>query len=588
MKIDPLLSLACSVQSKKGIYALLLGSGVSRASGIPTGWEITLDLIKKEENFYGETEVSDHEKWYAEKFNKQPDYSDILADLAKTPTERNNLLKSYFEHSDDDDDAYGQPTKAHKAIANLIKEGYIRVVITTNFDRLLEKALAEISIVPNVISNIDQLEGSIPLIHSDCTILKVHGDYMDTRIKNTAQELAEYDPKLNACLDCIFDEFGLIVCGWSGEWDTALKNCIMRTKNNRFSRYWLKKGDVSESTQEIIDSKKFDSIDITDADTFFVELKDKVDSLNDLSMRQLPLSIDLSCSTLKRLLPESKNIIRVNDLIMDTAKELVNNISNLDWRIKPENEIIGQRIAQIENISQPLLHLISLGSYWGDTPYETIWIDCFKYIYDNLNSITDGHQLWLNLLNYPALLVMYTLLMSCIKSNRYALLYEILNNTKSSKRSRYTPPIAISEDLYPDAVITKDNCNKALDAQYKTPVSMRMFDVLSDPLSRIINSKDEYDVLFDKAEYFFAVNYWYRKTIDEKSTQTEYWVWAPVGRFGYKRHDYWKVENVFDKEFTKKEEWSAIKAGFFGGSFENFVQCSEEMSKWLKDSPYLF
>ncbi|HZX14078.1 MAG TPA: hypothetical protein VFF49_06730 [Thermodesulfobacteriota bacterium] len=45
--IDPIISLAFSIHSKKGIYALLLGSGASRAAGIPTGWEIVLDLIRK-------------------------------------------------------------------------------------------------------------------------------------------------------------------------------------------------------------------------------------------------------------------------------------------------------------------------------------------------------------------------------------------------------------------------------------------------------------------------------------------------------------------------------------------------------------
>jgi hypothetical protein len=34
--------LAFSVYEGKGVFALLLGSGLSRAAGIPTGWEITL------------------------------------------------------------------------------------------------------------------------------------------------------------------------------------------------------------------------------------------------------------------------------------------------------------------------------------------------------------------------------------------------------------------------------------------------------------------------------------------------------------------------------------------------------------------
>ena len=47
MTIDPVQSLAFSIQSNPGVYALLLGSGVSRPASIPTGWEIVFDLIGK-------------------------------------------------------------------------------------------------------------------------------------------------------------------------------------------------------------------------------------------------------------------------------------------------------------------------------------------------------------------------------------------------------------------------------------------------------------------------------------------------------------------------------------------------------------
>ena len=99
MKVDPLISLSCSIHAKKGVYALILGSGVSRTSGIPTGWEITLDLIKKIALLHGKKEIDDYAKWYITEYNKQPDYSNILDELAKTPVERNNLLKSYFAKS---------------------------------------------------------------------------------------------------------------------------------------------------------------------------------------------------------------------------------------------------------------------------------------------------------------------------------------------------------------------------------------------------------------------------------------------------------------------------------------------------------
>jgi hypothetical protein len=43
--MDATLSLAITLTNTKGATALLLGSGVFSAAGIPTGWGITLDLV---------------------------------------------------------------------------------------------------------------------------------------------------------------------------------------------------------------------------------------------------------------------------------------------------------------------------------------------------------------------------------------------------------------------------------------------------------------------------------------------------------------------------------------------------------------
>ena len=42
-----MLSLAISVHSNEGLYALLLGSGISQESGIRPAWGITEDLRTK-------------------------------------------------------------------------------------------------------------------------------------------------------------------------------------------------------------------------------------------------------------------------------------------------------------------------------------------------------------------------------------------------------------------------------------------------------------------------------------------------------------------------------------------------------------
>ena len=45
--IDPQVSLAFSMHSIPGAYDVLIGSGVSAGAGIPTGWQVVLDLISE-------------------------------------------------------------------------------------------------------------------------------------------------------------------------------------------------------------------------------------------------------------------------------------------------------------------------------------------------------------------------------------------------------------------------------------------------------------------------------------------------------------------------------------------------------------
>ena len=119
------------------------------------------------------------------------------------------------------------------------------MIVTTNFDRLLESALESAGVSPLVIATADQAAGAPPLAHNQCTIIKVHGDYLDTRIRNSDAELTAYEPELDALLDRVFDEYGLIVCGWSGEYDAGLRAVIERCKSRRYTTYWCAHGSMS-------------------------------------------------------------------------------------------------------------------------------------------------------------------------------------------------------------------------------------------------------------------------------------------------------------------------------------------------------
>src|ERR1700730_9622769 len=93
---DPITQLAFSMFENKGVYALLLGSGLSRSAGIPTGWEITLDLVRRVALAQGVENQSDWAIWYREQNGTDPDYSALLAELAISAAERRSILHSYI------------------------------------------------------------------------------------------------------------------------------------------------------------------------------------------------------------------------------------------------------------------------------------------------------------------------------------------------------------------------------------------------------------------------------------------------------------------------------------------------------------
>jgi hypothetical protein len=222
LELEPYDVLALSLHHSPGIYALLVGSGLSRAAGVPTRWEITLDLIRRLGALDGITEPDDWEAWFGNKYTKEPNYSEILDALAAKPSERQVILQRYIEP--DEGENTRRPTKAHHAIAKLVVDGAVCVILTTNFDRLIENALHEAGIEPTVIASEDALAGATPLIHARCIVIKLHGDHLDRRIKNTDAELGGYAPTIVGSAG-----------RESGTWHFGLRRCVPQVAGTCFT-----------------------------------------------------------------------------------------------------------------------------------------------------------------------------------------------------------------------------------------------------------------------------------------------------------------------------------------------------------------
>ena len=208
----------------------------------------------------------------------------------------------------------------------LVVEGLVSVIVTTNFDRLLERAIADAGIEPVVIATPDAARGAEPFAHSDITIVKVNGDYLSPNLKNTVDELASYDADTDRVLDQVFDQYGLIVCGWSADWDTALRSALYRTRSRRYSTYWMHRGPLGDHAARLVAQAKVITVPIDDADSAFGALADGVTALRAARDRHPPTT-DLAVGRLKLYLPDPLSRIKLHDLLDSETEAVIKHIA---------------------------------------------------------------------------------------------------------------------------------------------------------------------------------------------------------------------------------------------------------------------
>ena len=106
----------------------------------------------------------------------------------------------------------------HRAIADLLRQGIVRGVVTTNFDTLIERACAEAGVPLDVsLGGARSEERESAAVHP--VLHKVHGSVTDvtTLIDTVGQKLRGLPPQVRLRLASLFREYHVLVLGFSGQ-----------------------------------------------------------------------------------------------------------------------------------------------------------------------------------------------------------------------------------------------------------------------------------------------------------------------------------------------------------------------------------
>jgi hypothetical protein len=377
---DQLLSLAFSLKSTPGSYAVLLGAGISVPSGVPSAWDVITDLLAQlalPHHVQGSASGEELVAWYEKEFGEDATYGKVLERVAPTQHDRQAILRGYFQATDEErKDGIKQPTPAHRHIAQMVADGAINVVITTNFDGLMEAALRECGVEPTVIRGQGDLAGLGPLHTVKETVVHLHGHYLSPEeMRNTGPELTVYSDEAEKFLDRIMNDFGLIVIGWSAKHDSKLVAAIQRSFRRIYVPYWIDPATPGTEALAVITHLQAERLQ-QPADDAMGKLADYYMFLRERAARQHPLTVPATVSTARRQLAGKETATDLPDLIKRQTDALHQDPDLLlSHTGKPSDDgFYPGMVQRLEESSEVLTAAIATAAYWGTTETDRWWL----------------------------------------------------------------------------------------------------------------------------------------------------------------------------------------------------------------------
>lgn len=220
--------------------AWFFGAGASASAGLPTATQIRDDLLLR---VYSERHQLRREGLH-------PNDPIVAAQLSDYFNDRNGMVA--FGAPDDYSRAFElalpdgparhrylqdrladkEPSYGQRILGALLSGGQADLVVTTNFDELIEEAAARAYAAVNPaerprrlnVAALDSRDRARGVLQAESApmLIKLHGDFRETSLKNLASELADQDEVLRQAVIDLSRRYGIAVVGYSGRDDSIM------------------------------------------------------------------------------------------------------------------------------------------------------------------------------------------------------------------------------------------------------------------------------------------------------------------------------------------------------------------------------
>jgi hypothetical protein len=395
------------------------------AAGVPTAWDVQMRLIRRVaqmESVELDDALDAPARWWRERYEVEPRYETVIEALGATPVERQQMMREFFEPSDvEREQGLKQPTVAHRSIARLVTMGVVRVIITLNFDRLMETALGEVGVEPTLAVTPADIAGLAPLQTIQVLVVHLHGDYRSAgSMLNTADEMESYPEDVVRFLRRVLEDRGLVAVGWSARYEPALRQ-VIRSVPLRFTSYWIEPHEFSDQARELATSRQMLRI-TADADHGLGRLADAAQALRDGRARH-PLTLADAVSTTKRELAGREVAIGVHDRIAaeSTLLRQLPELVNARDSAAGQSAGFAEALSRVESGALTLVGLVAAAARWGTETSDQWWRSEIERFAQQVRD-GNGSLAWLRLPNVPALMMLRAAQVAAAAGGRYGLL----------------------------------------------------------------------------------------------------------------------------------------------------------------------
>ncbi|MFP7673712.1 SIR2 family protein [Marivita sp. S0852] len=254
-------------------FAWFLGAGASRSAGLQTAtdllWDMKRQFYCREEN----QEISRQEMQVeairakiqafveSKGFPKLWDGEEYPVCFQKIFGDDRERQRKYIAAKLSEDNV--SLSVGHRVLGAMLASGLTRAAFTTNFDSVIEKAVAEVAGKSLAAFHIEGAKSANDALNNEEYPLycKLHGDFRYDSIKNIPQDLAAQNAQLSQCMVNAANRFGFVVTGYSGRDQSVIglfRNALDSANPFPHGLFWtgMKGSQPIEPVRELLDEAK--------------------------------------------------------------------------------------------------------------------------------------------------------------------------------------------------------------------------------------------------------------------------------------------------------------------------------------------